>query len=388
MKKIISILGSTGSVGLTTLSIIEKKKNLFKFYLLSANKNYSLICKQIKKYNPSVFVISDKKIFIKIKKKFRKKNITILNNYDDLKLKKISHITISATPGIAGLKPTIMMLEKSKKFLIANKESIICGWNLIKKLSMKNKTKIIPVDSEHFSIFKLLENHKIKDIKKIYITASGGPFLNYLPSQLKKIKPTEALKHPKWKMGKKISIDSSTLMNKILELIEAQKLFNLKIESLDILIHPESLVHAIVEFKNGLTKFIYHDTSMTIPLANAIFDGSLNIEKFYKSEKKIINNLSFKKVNPDLFPIIKIKNRLDEYPSTPIIINAVNEILVDQFLQKKISFSDINKIIMTVLKDRNYRKYAIRKPINVKEIQLVNDWARELTLKKYVKRNK
>ena len=388
MKKIISILGSTGSVGLTTLSIIEKKKNLFKFYLLSANKNYSLICKQIKKYNPSVFVISDKKIFIKIKKKFRKKNITILNNYDDLKLKKISHITISAIPGIAGLKPTIMMLEKSKKFLIANKESIICGWNLIKKLSMKNKTKIIPVDSEHFSIFKLLENHKIKDIKKIYITASGGPFLNYLPSQLKKIKPTEALKHPKWKMGKKISIDSSTLMNKILELIEAQKLFNLKIESLDILIHPESLVHAIVEFKNGLTKFIYHDTSMTIPLANAIFDGSLNIEKFYKSEKKIINNLSFKKVNPDLFPIIKIKNRLDEYPSTPIIINAVNEILVDQFLQKKISFSDINKIIMTVLKDRNYRKYAIRKPINVKEIQLVNDWARELTLKKYVKRNK
>ena len=388
MKKIISILGSTGSVGLTTLSIIEKKKNLFKFNLLSAKKNYSLICKQIKKYNPSVFVISDKKIFIKIKKKFRKKNITILNNYDDLKLKKISHITISAIPGIAGLKPTIMMLEKSKKFLIANKESIICGWNLIKKLSMKNKTKIIPVDSEHFSIFKLLENHKIKDIKKIYITASGGPFLNYLPSQLKKIKPTEALKHPKWKMGKKISIDSSTLMNKILELIEAQKLFNLKIESLDILIHPESLVHAIVEFKNGLTKFIYHDTSMTIPLANAIFDGSLNIEKFYKSEKKIINNLSFKKVNPDLFPIIKIKNRLDEYPSTPIIINAVNEILVDQFLQKKIRFSDINKIIMTVLKDRNYRKYAIRKPINVKEIQLVNDWARELTLKKYVKRNK
>ncbi len=388
MKKIISILGSTGSVGLTTLSIIEKKKNLFKFNLLSANKNYSLICKQIKKYNPSIFIISDKKIFIKIKKKFRKKNIKILNNYDDLKLKKTSHITISAIPGIAGLKPTIMMLEKSKKFLIANKESIICGWNLIKKLSMKNKTKIIPVDSEHFSIFKLLENHKIKDIKKIYITASGGPFLNYLPSQLNRIKPTEALKHPKWKMGKKISIDSSTLMNKILELIEAQKLFNLKIESLDILIHPESLVHAIVEFKNGLTKFIYHDTSMTIPLANAIFDGSLNIEKFYKSEKKIINNLSFKKVNPDLFPIIKIKNRLDEYPSTPIIINAVNEILVDQFLQKKISFSDINKIIMTVLKDRNYRKYAIRKPINVKEIQLVNDWAKELTLKKYVKKNK
>ena len=387
MKKIISILGSTGSVGLNALSIIEKRKNLFKFNLLSANKNYSLICKQIKKYNPSIFVISDKKIFAKIKYKFRKKNIEILNNYNDLKINKISHITISAIPGIAGLQPTIMMIEKSKKLLIANKESIICGWNLIEKLSKKNKTKIIPVDSEHFSIFELLKNHKIKDIKKIYITASGGPFLNYSPNQLKRIKPDEALKHPKWKMGKKISIDSSTLMNKILELIEAQKLFDLKITSLDILIHPESLVHAIVEFKNGLTKFIYHDTSMIIPLANAIFDGFLNIENFYKSKKKMTNDLSFKKVNPNLFPVIKIKNKLDEFPSTPIIINAVNEILVDQFLQKKIRFSDINKIIMTVLKDRNYRKYAIRKPVNIKVIQLINDWAKELTLKKYVKKN-
>ena len=387
MKKIISILGSTGSVGLNTLSIIEKRKDLFKFNLLSANKNYSLICKQIKKYKPRFFIINEKKIFEKIKHKFRKKNIKILNSYDDLKLKKISHITISAIPGIAGLNPTIKMIKKSKKLLIANKESIICGWNLIEKLSKKYKTKVIPVDSEHFSIFKLLENHNIKEIKKIYITASGGPFLNYNPNQLKKIKPTEALKHPKWKMGKKISIDSSTLMNKILELIEAQKLFNLKIKNLDILIHPDSLVHAIVEFKNGLTKFIYHDTSMVIPLANAIFDGSLNIEKFYKTKKKSINDLSFKKVNPKLFPIIKIKNRLDEYPSTAIIINAVNEILVDQFLQKKIRFSDINKIIMAVLKDRNYRKYAIRKPINIKVIQLINDWATELTLKKYVKTN-
>ncbi len=384
MKKIISILGSTGSVGLNALRIIDKRQDLFKFNLLSANKNYSLICKQIKKYNPRIFIINEKKIFIKVKYKFRKKNIKILNSYEDLKLKKISHITISAIPGIVGLKPTIKMIKKSKKLLIANKESIICGWNLIEKLSKRYKTKIIPVDSEHFSILKLLENHKIKEIKKIYLTASGGPFLNYLPSQLKRIKPKEALRHPKWKMGKKISIDSSTLMNKILELIEAQKLFNLKIQSLDILIHPESLVHAIVEFKNGLTKFIYHDTSMIIPLANAIFDGSLNIKKFYKTKKKTINDLSFKKVNPKLFPIIKIKNRLDEYPSTPIIINAVNEILVDQFLQKKIRFSDINKIIMTVLKDRNYRKYAIRKPININIIQLVNDWAKELTLKKYV----
>ena len=156
----------------------------------------------------------------------------------------------------------------------------------MKKLASKNKTKIIPVDSEHYSIFKLIENLNQNEIEKIYLTASGGPFLNYKKKELLKISPKEALKHPKWKMGQKITIDSSTLMNKILELIEAQKLFDIPNDKLDIIIHPNSLVHAIVKKKNGLTTFIYHDTSMIIPLANAIFDGKLNIKEFYKTDKK------------------------------------------------------------------------------------------------------
>ena len=286
MKKTISILGSTGSIGLSTLKIIDKK-NLFKIELLSANKNFRLICNQIKKYNPKYFLISDKKTFKKVQQKFKKKSIIILNDINLLSLGKKVDFTVSAIPGIKGLTPTLTLIKKSKKILIANKESIICGWELIKKRAKKYNTQIIPVDSEHFSILKLLEHHDLSEIKKIYITASGGPFLNYKSYQLKRIKPEHATKHPRWKMGKKISVDSSTMMNKILELIEAQKLFNIPNNQLDILIHPESLVHAIVELKNGLKKFIYHETSMIVPLANALFEKDLNINDFYKNKKNI-----------------------------------------------------------------------------------------------------
>ena len=386
MAKSISILGSTGSVGVSTLSIIDKKKDYFKIYLLSANKNFYLIKKQIKKYKPKIFVITNKDIYKKIKKKFSKNKIIISNTFNELILSKKIDITISAIPGVVGLEPTIQMVKSSKKILIANKESIICGWHLIKKTALKYNTKIIPIDSEHFSILKLLENHSLKEIEKIYITASGGPFLNYKKNQLKNIKIKDALNHPKWKMGKKITIDSSTLMNKILELIEAQKLFNIPNKKLDILIHPNSLVHAIIEMKNGLIKFLYHDTTMIIPLANAIFDGKININDFIKKKKKIkaIEDLYFQKVDSNIFPVIKFKNRLDEYPSTPIIINAANEVLVDQFLKKKIPFLSIYKIIMNILNDRNYKKYAIKTPININQILTIDNWAKNTT-KKYVK---
>jgi len=386
MKINISILGSTGSIGKSVFEIIDKKKNFFNVHLLSANKNHNSIIKQIKKYNPNYFIITDRSVYNKIKLKFKKKKIIILNNFDKIRDYKRNNIVIAAIPGLAGLNPTISAIRFCKKILIANKESIICGWDLIKRAAIKNKTKIIPIDSEHFSIAKLLEHHKLKDIKKIYITASGGPFLNYTIKQLKKITPKDALKHPKWKMGKKISVDSSTLMNKILELIEAQKLFNIPNNKLDILIHPDSLVHAIIKLKNGLTNFIYHETSMIIPLANAIFEKNLEIKDFYKLKKKPsikpIENLTFENINKTTFPIIKLKDRLNEHPSTSIIINASNEILVEQFLAKKIHFLSINKIIMTILNNRNYKKYAIRNPKNINQIKEIDEWARRLTLEK------
>lgn len=387
MKKLISILGSTGSVGLTTLSIIDKTKNEFYPYIFSANKNFNLICKQIKKYKPKIFVINDKNTFLKILSKYKYKKIKILNNFDSLKIKTISDITISAIPGIAGLKPTIKMTGLSSKILLANKESIICGWDLILKKSKKNKTKLIPIDSEHFSILKLLENQKRNQIKKIYLTASGGPFLNFTSQQLKKIKPNQALRHPKWKMGKKITIDSATLMNKIFELIEAQKLFNISNNLMDIIIHPNSLVHAIIELKNGLKKLVYHETSMIIPLANAIFDGVVDIKRFYKKKVSFkFENLIFKKVDKNIFPAINLISKMNQFPSAPIIINAANEVLVDQFLNKKIAFLDINKIIMAIIKDSNYKKYAVKNPSNIKQIYQIDFWARSITINKINKK--
>ena len=388
MKKFISILGSTGSVGLTTLSIIDKTKNEFYPYIFSANKNFNLICKQIKKYKPKIFVINDKNTFLKILSKYKYKKIKILNNFDSLKIKTISNITISAIPGIAGLKPTIKMTGLSSKILLANKESIICGWDLILKKSKKNKTKLIPIDSEHFSILKLLENQKRNQIKKIYLTASGGPFLNFTSQQLKKIKPNQALRHPKWKMGKKITIDSATLMNKIFELIEAQKLFNISNNLMDIIIHPNSLVHAIIELKNGLKKLVYHETSMIIPLANAIFDGVVDIKRFYKKKVSFkFENLFFKKVDKNIFPAINLISKMNQFSSAPIIINAANEVLVNQFLNKKIAFLDINKIIMAIIKDSNYKKYAVKNPSNIKQIYQIDFWARSITINKINKNN-
>jgi 1-deoxy-D-xylulose-5-phosphate reductoisomerase len=384
MKKTISILGSTGSIGLSTLSIVSAKKNFFQINFLSANKNYSLICKQIIKYKPKFFIVKNKLIYNKVKKKFAKNKTKILNDLN-IKVLKKSDITVSAIPGISGLEPTINAIKLSKKILLANKESIICGWGLLKKEALKSNTKIIPVDSEHYSILKLLEKEKLSEIKKIYITASGGPFLNFKSKQFNKIKPKDAFKHPKWKMGKKISIDSSTLMNKMLELVEAQKLFDLPNEKLDILIHPESLVHAIVELKNGLKKFIYHDTSMIIPIANAIFEKNFNIDKIFKIKRKKfkkIENLSFENVNIKTFPVIMLKTKINQFPSSAIIFNAANEILVDLFLQKKMPFLSISKTIMRIQSDSNYKKYAIKKPKNIKEIIKIDEWARKTIIRK------
>ena len=382
MKKKITILGSTGSIGLTSLDIIKKDKKNFEIYILSANKNYNLICKQIKEYSPKIFIVNDKKTYLKILLKFKNKKIKIFNNFK-FKKKNKSDVTISAIPGIAGLEPTIEMIRQSRKMLIANKESIICGWELIKKEAKKNKTKIIPVDSEHYSIFKLIENVPKNLISKIYLTASGGPFLDFTIKNLKKVKPKNALKHPKWNMGKKITIDSSTLMNKIFELVEAQKLFDFPQNKFDIIIHPNSLVHAILELKNGIKKFIYHDTSMKIPIANAIYDGQINIKKIYRKKSKFkFENLYFKEVDKKIFPAITLKDKVNKYPSAPIILNAANEVLVEQFLKEKIGFLDINKFIMAILKDKNYKKYAIKKPNNINQINLIDIWARSSTLKK------
>ena len=384
MKYKIAILGSTGSIGLSTLQIIDKKKSNFTIEVLIAYGNYKKICAQIIKYNPKIFIIINQDIYFKVKKKFRNRKIKIYNNYNFLNLnKKIIDVTISAIPGLAGLEPTIVFTKLSKKILLANKESIICGWEIIKKISKQKKTKIIPLDSEHFSILQLTQNYNNSEIEKIYITASGGPFLNLNKKKFKNIKPKDAIRHPKWNMGKKISIDSATLMNKIFELMEALKIFPYDFEKYEIIIHPQSLVHAIVKFKNGLTKFLYHDTNMTIPISNAIFNNKIDYSKIVNNKsyyKKEFINLKFINVDSNRFPAFNLIKKKYFTKSAPIIINGVNEILVDQFLRSKITFNSIYKYLKLILKHKKFKYYANQTCNNLKKIYIIDRWSRNLAL--------
>ncbi len=382
MKKTISIFGCTGSIGETSLRLIEKKSQEFSFYIFTAYKNHKKIKYLINKYKPRIFVIFDYTTYLVIKKLYKKKNIKILSSkeYQSFKFKR-SDISILAIPGIAGLQPTLTAIKISKKILVANKESIICGWNLINQLANKHKVKIIPIDSEHFSIMNLINKKNKNDIEKIYLTASGGPFLNLPLNKMDKIKPSQAIRHPKWKMGKKISVDSATLMNKIFEIVEASKLFSINLNKIDILIHPQSLVHAIIKFKNGLFKFLYFETDMSIPIGNALFEKNFELKKFKiknKTQKnnKFLVNLKFLDVDHKKFPAIKLKPILNKYSSLSIILNAANEIFVDQFLKKNMSFCSIINYLFELLKDPKMRKYAIKKPSNLKTILSIDEWTR------------
>ncbi len=384
MKKKIAILGSTGSIGRASLDILEKDLKKFKIYLLSGNSNYSLISKQIKKYKPNIFVINNFYVYKKVLKKYKNKNIKIYNKFSDLiKIKFKFDITISAIVGIAGLDPTIKFTKISKKILLANKESIICGWHLLKKVSAKNKTTVIPIDSEHFSINELTKNYKNNDIERIYLTASGGPFLRKPKKDFKKICVKDAIKHPNWQMGKKISVDSSTMMNKILEVIEAFKLFPFDEKKYEIIIHPQSLIHAIIFFKNGQAKFLYHETDMKIPIANAIYDNNINIKKIKNNQNNFINDLKylkFEKVDKKRFPIVTLlKKNIYNY-SGPIILNASNEVLVNEFLKNRLSFNSIYPCLKRVFRDKDFKKYAIKRSPNIKQIYDIDAWSRTKTL--------
>ena len=377
MKKI-AIFGSTGSIGSSLLKIIKADQKNFKIELLTANKNYKKIIKQVKLFNVKNIVITDYNSFLITTKLLKDTKVKVFNNFDSLNKifntnNKIDY-SMCAISGFDGLKPTLDIIKFTKTIAIANKESIICGWNLIKKDLKKNKTYFIPVDSEHFSIWSLLDDNKKNNFEKIYITASGGPF-NKLPLQkFKNISIKDALKHPNWSMGKKISIDSATMMNKVFEIIEAKKIFDLSYKQLEILIHPKSYLHAIVKFNNGLSKLLVHDTSMTIPIFNSIY---LDNNKKIKSKKiniKILNNLDLKKVDNIKFPVMKVlKNINDKDSLFETIIVSANDKLVNLFLSGKIKFTDISSNLLKICNMPQFTKFKSKKPKNIDDINnLVN----------------
>ena len=372
MKKII-ILGSTGTIGVSTLDIIKKDKKNFNVELISANKNYKKLIKQAKFFSVNNLVITDHNSFLKAKKIIKNKKIKIYNDFKSLKKifknKKIDY-TMSAITGLQGLEPTLDVIKFTKTIAIANKESIICAWPLIKEKLKKYQTKFIPVDSEHFSIWSLIKNEKSNIFENIYLTASGGPFRKYPFNKFKNIKPKEALKHPNWSMGKKISIDSATMINKVFEIIEAKKIFNLKYKQLKILVHPKSYLHAIVKFKNGLIKLLIHEADMTIPIFNSIYH---NNEKNIQSQSlniKLLNNLNIEEVDKKRFPLIKIIKDLPENDSLfETVIVSANDKLVQKFLNKEISFLDISKKLMKLINLKEFKKYKKISTLKIVDIK-------------------
>ena len=378
MKKKIAILGSTGSIGKIFLDILKKDINNNEIFLLTVNKNIKELLKQLKIFKVKNIIINDKKNFIKLRNILRGKKINIYNDFDSInkifRKTKIDY-TLNAISGLDGLIPTLNIIKFTQKIAIANKESIICGWSLIKKELSRNKTKFIPIDSEHFSIWSLTSEIVNTNIEKVYITASGGPFNNYPLNRFNKITVKQALQHPNWKMGKKISIDSATLMNKVFEIIEAKKIFNYKYNKLKILIHPNSYVHAIVKFVNGLTKILIHDTDMKIPIFNSFYS---NFEKKIKTKKlniKILNNLNFKEVDTIKFPIVKILKKMPDNDSLfETVVVSANDKLVNLFLYKKITFIEISKILLKIIEIPEFKKYKNIKPKNIDQIVKLSNY--------------
>ena len=377
MKKIV-ILGSTGSIGSSLIDIIKKNKEEFKILLLTANKNYKKLIKQANFFKVKHIIIIDKNSFLNCQKILKYKDINVYNDFKSLnkilKNKEIDY-TMSSISGFEGLIPTLDIIKFTKVIAIANKESIICGWNLIKNNLNKFKTKFIPVDSEHFSIWSLTNDVDCKNLEKIYITASGGPFRKYPLKKFKGITPAQALNHPNWTMGKKISIDSATMMNKVFEIIEAKKIFNLSYKKLKIIIHPKSYLHAIVKFDNGLTKLLVHDTSMTIPIFNSIYPEYNKKIKSKDLDIEVLNNLNLETIDIDRFPAIKVIKTLVERDSLfETVIVSANDKLVNKFLNGKINFVDISKLLLKTVNLNEFKKFKNIKPKNAEQISKLADY--------------
>ena len=384
MIKTIAILGSTGSIGTSVLKSIKNNKN-FKVNLLSTNNNAKKALVQAIKYNVKDVIIEDKKKYYDYKNNFSKKKINLhlgLKNINNILKKKITFCVNSIT-GIYGLEPTIKIIPLTKYILIANKESIICGWDLIKKKLKKYNTTFIPIDSEHFSIWELIKSENHNHIEKIILTASGGPFLNIPKRKFKNIKPNLAIKHPNWKMGKKISIDSSTMMNKIFEYIEAIKIFKTNKKKISIVIHPSSYVHAIVYFKGDIIKFLAHKPNMIIPISNALGIKSDHKLKHNNEKYSELNNLKFFKPDIKKFPLLSIINLIPNKSSYfETILITLNDTLVEKYLNGQINYISIQENILNLIKRPYIMKFYKLKPKNIYDIRNMI----EIT-KKYLEKN-
>ena len=380
MKKI-TILGSTGSIGCSALDVIGKNPERFQVVALTAGKNIALLKKQIKRFKPKVVAVSTKETALKLRDSLTNKD-KVKIFYDKEGLKEIASfpsadVVISAISGSAGLIPTIAAIEAGKDIALANKETMVMAGEIVTGRAIKKRVKIIPVDSEHSAIFQCLEGQKSKNLRRIILTASGGPFLNFTGNELRKVSLSQTLRHPNWKMGKKVTIDSASMMNKGLEVIEAKWFFNLDISRIDVLIHPQSIVHSMVEFVDGAFLAQMGIPDMKLPIAYALTYPERIINDLPSLNLVKTGNLEFR--NPDIkkFPCLGLAYAAGICGGTaPVVLNAADEIAVAAFMEKKIRFIDLPKIIETVLD----LHHSINTP-SLEDILQADLWARRETSK-------
>ena len=357
MKKV-AILGSTGSIGTQTLEVISDNKNIFEVELLTAFSNHTLLINQALLHKPKAIIFGDRSKEKVILNSLKNEEIEIyfgeesLNNF----LNYCSpDIVLTALVGKSGLIPTINIIKKGIDLALANKETLVVAGSIINKLCKEKKVNIYPVDSEHSAIFQCLVGESRDTIDKIILTASGGPFRNKKLNELKNISKKEALNHPNWEMGEKITIDSSTLMNKGLEVIEAKFLFDIDIQKIKVVVHPQSIIHSMVEFNDGSIKAQLGEPDMKLPIQYALFSGKRLKNKFTHYDFIKNNTLTFEEPCLKTFNNLRLAFDAGKLGgNAPCILNASNEIVVDAFLNEKIRYLDMTKIIEDSLNKISY----------------------------------
>ncbi|MGB9891576.1 1-deoxy-D-xylulose-5-phosphate reductoisomerase [Thermodesulfovibrio yellowstonii] len=377
MKKVV-ILGSTGSIGKSALEVIRKFPEKFKVLGLAAKSSVNILEEQIKEFNPQYVAVFDKKACDELRKKI--KNLEILKGNEGIcqlaKLKE-ADIILSAIVGAAGLIPTFEAVKEGKTIGVANKESFVMAGELIKKQGKISGAKIIPVDSEHSAVFQCINGCNKPYIKKIWLTASGGPFRGKKSYEIENVTPQEALNHPKWKMGKRITIDSATLMNKGFEVIEAHYLFDMPAENIGVLIHPQSIIHCLVEFIDGTYLAQMSNPDMKAPIALALSFPERLPEIVPPIDWSITTKLQFEIPDTEVFPCLKLAyEALNAGGSMPAVLNAADEVAVEAFLSGRLKFKEIYKIIKKVMD-----AHKIVSVSSIEEVLEVDSWARKMAKK-------
>jgi 1-deoxy-D-xylulose-5-phosphate reductoisomerase len=358
MKKI-SILGSTGSIGRNCLEVVSRSDNAWNVVGLSAGRNTELLQKQVMKFRPEIISLEREEDASEFSRRFPDYSSRIFHGQEGAEAVaryEESEIVVSAITGINGLRPTLGAVQSGKRVALANKESLVVAGALILETARRTGSQIIPVDSEHSGVFQCLAKEDPEYVKKVILTASGGPFFNLSAEEMKNKTLDEALNHPRWKMGKKVTIDSATLMNKGLELIEARWLFGLEPEQLDILIHPQSVVHSLVEMRDGSVLAQLSPTDMKIPIQYALTYPERKESPLPSLDLSQVGALEFYEIDNAKFPLVELARKaLEEGGSVSVVLNTANEVAVEAFIKGRIGFSAIAEIVAEAVESHTKR---------------------------------